>query len=804
MPAQTKRLLLLLAILFVVVPLALWALFTLTLPRYISSRLLPSLAADHGISTLQARPILIGRTGIHSGFFLGSEPSPVLQVSSLDVDYSLGALIGKQEIERITLSGVEIRCRLAGNKLLVDDARLQQILDDLQQKPATEKKSSRQNPPFSVKQIRIRQATLICRTDTERFRLPFAADMDRQDPPAHTTQLSFTITIFPREQEIRLSGMYDADAGTIHFELAAPDINPRLFADHGPILARLAPQTTINMNGSGTLHLNPFFPAELQGSVMFHARQMTHRDIIVSLDDETPFTLSFQATQPNSTEPLKFELNGSPLQLAVHSGGTKLHVHSSSFSVHGSLRPDLIDITSRCLLSLEMNHDDFQAKIPQCAVTIETKGKPGEGFRGRADIGIDAVSIIPPSGEVKISNSRLLLPFSLPFSEQTQEGKVTIEAIRWRDQLIGRFNGRINQQQKSMIMKGDFHTDFLPGARAITTMSADFNADKAKMELAVDLPLTRLHNFSLRQLLPAAADMVVSGALAAKAGMTFADDKPTGTGQITVHEGAVELAGRKTAITGIETAITFPNLPLLRSAPNQKLGFSRANIGDLQLDGGTVNFNIESPDSFFLEKATFNWAGGTISSYAMRFSEQHLQPEMVFYCNKLKLAAILSQAGIKNVEGEGTVNGRIPILFTDKKITFEPSFLYSTPGEGGVIRISGGDFLTQAIPLTNPQFGQLAFAQEALRNFSYNWAKLHLFSEDETLVMQLNLDGKPASPLPFSYDSKSGAFQRLSDKDGRTAGISHPIVLDVNFRFPLNTFLEYDKSIKDFLHRKAE
>ncbi|MCJ7602234.1 MAG: hypothetical protein MUO63_12150, partial [Desulfobulbaceae bacterium] len=104
-----------------------------------------------------------------------------------------------------------------------------------------------------------------------------------------------------------------------------------------------------------------------------------------------------------------------------------------------------------------------------------------------------------------------------------------------------------------------------------------------------------------------------------------------------------------------------------------------------------------------------------------------------------------------------------------------------------------------AIPLDSPQFGQLDFAQEALRNFSYNWAKVHLFSDNDTLVMQLNLDGKPASPLPFTYDSATGGLRRIQIETGQ--GISQPILLDVNFRFPLNTFLDYDKNFKDLLQR---
>ncbi len=803
MTATTKRFLLLVAFLLAAVPFLLWAAFTIIVPWYVAARLLPSLATNHGISTLQARPVLVGRTGIHGGFSLGSQESPVLHVSSVDVDYSLGALVTRQEIEKISLSGVEIRCRFSGNRLLVDDAELQLILDALQQKPAAAEKGSQQMLPIPVKQISIQQATLICRTDTQILRLPFAVDIDLRNLSAQIKKLSFVMKLFPREQEIHLAGEYDLNARLLQFTFAAHDLNPRLFADFASFLAQLPAKITLDLNGTGAAGMNPFSLAELQGSAIFNIPQIEHRDFSLT-PKEASLALYFKAVQPGAKQPLQVALTGSPYELTIQKDGTEFHIASPSFSVKGSLEPERIDITSRCSLSLSVKHDAYQIKIPQFAVNIETTKKPEEEFHSQGDLVIDGASMTLPSNNMQIRNSHLFFPFSWPYSIKTKKGKVACDAILWQDKTIGRFNGQIGQQEKNVTMTGGFQADFLKGLKATTKLSADFANEAAKIALTVDLPLTRLKNFSPKNLFPAAEGIVVSGQLGGSANVTFENNELTGKGQIAVKDGAVELAKQKTAITGIETEINFPNLPLLRSAPNQKLSFSRANLADLQVDGGMLNFGIESPESFFLEKATFNWADGTISTYAMRFSEQHLQPEMVFYCSKLKLAAILAQAGIKNVEGEGTVNGRIPIFFTDKTITFEQSFLYSTPGEGGVIRIGGGDFLTQAIPLTNPQFGQLDFAQEALRNFSYNWAKLHLFSENETLVMQLNLDGKPASPVPFSYDSRTGGFRRLAGKDGRTAGISHPIVLDVNFRFPLNTFLGYDKSIKEFFRQKTD
>ena len=101
------------------------------------------------------------------------------------------------------------------------------------------------------------------------------------------------------------------------------------------------------------------------------------------------------------------------------------------------------------------------------------------------------------------------------------------------------------------------------------------------------------------------------------------------------------------------------------------------------------------------------------------------------------------------------------------------------------------------MPQNSPQFAQLDFAGAALRDFNYNWVKLSLVSEGEDVMLRMNLDGRPAKPLPFHYDQKSGTFERL--KISSEKGIDQPIVLDVNFRIPFNELLGYGKSIKQVI-----
>ena len=138
------------------------------------------------------------------------------------------------------------------------------------------------------------------------------------------------------------------------------------------------------------------------------------------------------------------------------------------------------------------------------------------------------------------------------------------------------------------------------------------------------------------------------------------------------------------------------------------------------------------------------------------------------------------------------------MLIGKKAIGFEDGFLYSSPGQGGSVKVSAFDILAAGIPKNTPQFAQVDFAAEALKNFQYNWVKLILNTEGEDLIMEMQMDGKPVQSLPFKYDSQSGLLQRIENGG---PGIMQPIRLDVNFRLPLNRFLGYSGKIQDIMKK---
>ena len=104
----------------------------------------------------------------------------------------------------------------------------------------------------------------------------------------------------------------------------------------------------------------------------------------------------------------------------------------------------------------------------------------------------------------------------------------------------------------------------------------------------------------------------------------------------------------------------------------------------------------------------------------MRISPKTKDYHLILYCDRLNLPKILEQLGAVNAEGIGTVNGRLPIRVTNGKIRFSDGFLFSTPGEGGNIHVTGTEMLTAGIPRNTPQYVQIELAREALKDYDYD------------------------------------------------------------------------------------
>jgi hypothetical protein len=401
-----------------------------------------------------------------------------------------------------------------------------------------------------------------------------------------------------------------------------------------------------------------------------------------------------------------------------------------------------------------------------------------------------------PETGVKISGARGLVPLRWPPGKQMKNGDISVAALYYKQMNFGEIKGKIQQTVAGFAFEGRQINQLLP------EISLKFNGD-AKLLDTKD-PVTNMHFSLLRpehaaeidlgNFFPGSKGVKVNGKLMLTGDLAADGSGFEGSINLQVKNGSVRIRKDKFAVEGIQLSLSVPELPKIRSAAGQHLAFSKIALGDLVAKDGRIDFQIESSRSFLIEKTHFVWCDGNVDTQSMRISPGVEDYRITFYCDRLNLAKVLDQFGAATADGEGTVNGRIPLHYMNGNIRFDDGFLFSTPGNGGKIHLKGTDILTAGIPPNTPQYVQMELAREALKDYDYSWAKLNIASEGEELLLQMQMDGKPAKMLPFVYRKDIGGFVKVEaeSKGSKFQGIR----LDVNFRLPLNKMLQYKGLLK--------
>ena len=438
------------------------------------------------------------------------------------------------------------------------------------------------------------------------------------------------------------------------------------------------------------------------------------------------------------------------------------------------------------------------ARINITDVTLS--GQVKTKINGAIDLGgllqFTGAGVTVPGTDIKISGARGVIPLKWPAGKQMKNGDISIAALYYKQMNFGEIKGKIQQTAAGFAFKGRHINRLLP--EVSLNFSADANLFDAKDPVAnMNFTLLRPDQASeidLGNFLPGSKGVKVNGKLMLTGDLAADSSGIEGSIDLQVQNASVRMDKGKFAVEGIQMSLSIPELPKLRSAAGQHLVFSKIALGDLVAKDGRIDFQIESPQSFLIEKTHFSWCDGNVDTQSMRISPGVEDYRITFYCDRLNLARVLEQFGAATAEGEGAVNGRIPLHYTNGKIRFDDGFLFSTPGNGGKIHLRGTDILTAGIPPNTPQYVQMELAREALKDYDYSWAKLNIASEGEELLLQMQMDGKPAKMLPFVYRKDIGGFVKVEadSKGSKFQGIR----LDVNFRLPLNKMLQYKDLMK--------
>ncbi len=401
--------------------------------------------------------------------------------------------------------------------------------------------------------------------------------------------------------------------------------------------------------------------------------------------------------------------------------------------------------------------------------------------------------------KVKASGIRFEIPIRYPNTGNRLYGTYSIPAISYNNQYDFSTRGRIFQTDLK-----EFRVSGGVNFKTVKDVTAQFNSIagfEKGLRASLDFKINpvKLTYEDLEKVIPKTLDSVDFEVTAsAKGKADYGHHQLNTSMQVNIHDGKIHMPDMNFTATGINTTVDLNDLLVPESVPGQILTIDLIEVNKIKIEHAKVRFSLEDARSLLIENIRFKWCNGLVSSESIRIPQVNNAYSLTLYCDRLELTQLLKQMGAFNSEGTGTLNGRIPVIFSDGNIAFDNGFLFSTPGSGGKVMIENASKITAGIPMDSPQFVQLDIAQEALKDFDYKWAKLIFNTFEDTLYVNMELDGKPSKLLPFEYRKELGGFIRVnaSSPGSRFQGIK----LDVNLNLPFNEVMKFGNKLKSILN----
>ena len=369
-----------------------------------------------------------------------------------------------------------------------------------------------------------------------------------------------------------------------------------------------------------------------------------------------------------------------------------------------------------------------------------------------------------------------------PLTGEEGSGTFRIGEFLFGEKNLGSFQAETNIRETMFSARGQL---VLCGVRADCRADAAYHKDSGfSASGALEIPQQAIPGDILAELFPEPmGDKKVSGMMEMTGEYRISGGKQGGSARIRLTDGAVSSESMKLSVEGIRGDVTFPNLPELRTAPNQPLSCRSVRFGNIAADGARIRFRLDSAKTACVERMNLNWCGGKVRMECTYFEAGNDAFSVTIHCDRLDLIQFLTQTGAGTGEGNGNgrISGTLPVFFNRKtrKLSVRNAFLYSTPGEEGRIKFE----LDESIRNSQAKSVTFDMTQDALRNFEYSWARVQMQTEEGALKLQLQLNGKPAAPLYYSYGGNGIVKSSVPH-------VFQGIRLDVNLNVPLDVLFD--------------
>jgi hypothetical protein len=773
-------------------------------PYLLNSFLLPKILAENDLKGVKLQVSHLTPWSCTSNITVGKDEANDISIAHIQANFTPFDLI-RGKVQSVVLDGVTIRLTLIEGKFSLRTFTLPTANQ-------TNKNTVSALPtlPFMVETLTLNNCHLLIeRPDQNDISVTFysTAHLNFRKTATNSYLLSDLEAKILSEGILQASLLLDLQSVTNQHRLTLEATIPKLAS----LTALLDLPESTRMHGQAHLTAEIEFSDDFN-SINGFATQLTFPDLEISANafatsnnPQTPLQLSIHGNM----DQLEYELVNvhlaSPKEIDTFMRGTvDLVAHtvngSGEIQAEGFKDPIFLELQgsytssdSHLILKAKGNEQQFKSEetalsLGPYTITSELHLTP-ESKRISHKSEIASLHVPQHELQFKTITSHLSYVLGENILQNTEPGAFSIGTIQFKNEDVAGLSAEIQQTAEGIEFLGTLTSHKL---KSLQLQIEGSSTPATPFMCKLTLPASHMSKDSFPSFISLPPGLDLSGEIQATADISFTDNLLHGSLKAQLRDGSLKLKDKNISLSGVATEINLPQLPKVFSSPKQELLIKSIEIGNIKFSDGRIAFRIEDEQTLFIEKSRFTWCNGKVESGSLHISLVNPELSTTLYCDRLQFSELLSQLGISQTEGDGSLNGRLPLHFTGKEMIFDDGFLFSTPGNSGIVRFGNTEMLRQGMPDIG-QTAYLDYSIQAMENFSYNWTKLTFNSTGDDLLISMQIDGKPATPLPFGYQTGQLAPQ------AQGAGIQHPIRLDVNFHLPFNEMFKYGQNLQKIM-----
>jgi len=201
----------------------------------------------------------------------------------------------------------------------------------------------------------------------------------------------------------------------------------------------------------------------------------------------------------------------------------------------------------------------------------------------------------------------------------------------------------------------------------------------------------------------------------------------------------VAVALEAVKVTGVHGAIQLRGPPL-HTPKGQLVSFAVADVG-VPLTDGLVSFALREDGSIAVERASLAFADGELFVEGVKVDPRAKRQPVTLRARDLDLAALLAQAALPGLAGNGRLEGELPLVRNGAAISVANGLLHATE-PGGTIRYTPSDSV-RAMAAARPM--DLGLAVDAFADFRFEVLEARLDGDIDG-AMKIGLHVKGTNP----------------------------------------------------------